>query len=62
MTQQPLPTRLRAILARTPKKNATDEQVDQFFKDLDKIIHDIEQFEIDFERERIRRKRSGPCG
>lgn len=42
MSDQPLPTRLRAILSRTPKKNATDEQVDQFFDDLNAIIHDIE--------------------
>ena len=54
MSETNLPTRLRAILSRTPKKNATDEQVDQFFGDLNAIIHDIEQIEIDMAQERIR--------
>lgn len=55
MTELPLPTRLRNVLARKVRR-MTDEQFEQFIDDLESVIRGIEQVQMDTSRERLRRK------
>jgi hypothetical protein len=53
MSEPPLPTRLRAILARKPK---SEQEVQNFIDDLEQIIRSVEQIQMDVSRAMLRRR------
>jgi hypothetical protein len=54
MSEPPLPTRLRSILARRPK---SEQDVEMYVADLDEVIRAIEAAQMAAQREWRRRQR-----